>query len=250
MREIFFTKERWRLRGDGGFTGVFHLFKGGRELKGTFASAEAGVNEYRFQALQGSLLWLPQKFEVTNATARVYGGTARFGYLMAPIGTRYAGAGGLRRDVPGRRYRAAGRQPRPPRYPLHGSGDRAHPPRVAARPVLRRASRRRADGGAAACRGTGAGPHRSKRAHERRGAAGEGVGAVRFAPADCARARLARSSPTHSIPSGSRSGPAASRRARRTWSSRGARPGVRTPRSLSTSPAPTGSRATACSRAS
>ena len=75
MREIFFTKERWRLRGDGGFTGVFHLFKGGRELKGTFASAEAGVNEYRFQALQGSLLWLPQKFEVTNATARVYGGT-------------------------------------------------------------------------------------------------------------------------------------------------------------------------------
>ena len=87
MREIFFTKERWRLRGDGGFTGVFHLFKGGRELKGTFASAEAGVNEYRFQALQGSLLWLPQKFEVTNATARVYGGTARFGYLMAPIGT-------------------------------------------------------------------------------------------------------------------------------------------------------------------
>ena len=87
MREIFFAKERWRLKGDGDFTGVFHLFKGGRELKGTFASAEAGVNEYRFQALQGSLLWLPQKFEVTNATARVYGGTAQFGYLMAPIGT-------------------------------------------------------------------------------------------------------------------------------------------------------------------
>jgi hypothetical protein len=88
MREIFFAKERWRLKGDGDFSGVFHLFKGGRELKGTFASAEAGVNEYRFQALQGSLVWLPQKFEVTNATAKVYGGTARFGYLMAPIGTR------------------------------------------------------------------------------------------------------------------------------------------------------------------
>jgi hypothetical protein len=87
MREIFFAKERWRLKGDGDFTGVFHLFKGGRELKGTFASAEAGVNEYRFQALQGSLEWLPQRFEVTNATARVYGGTAQFGYLMAPIGT-------------------------------------------------------------------------------------------------------------------------------------------------------------------
>ena len=79
MREIFFTKETWRLRGDGDFTGTFHLFKGGRELKGTFASAEAGVNEYRFQELRGSLLWLPNKFEVTNATSRVYGGTARFG---------------------------------------------------------------------------------------------------------------------------------------------------------------------------
>ena len=70
MREIFFAKERWRLTGDGDFTGTFHLFKGGRELKGTFASAEAGVNDYRFQALQGSLVWLPQRFEVTDATSR------------------------------------------------------------------------------------------------------------------------------------------------------------------------------------
>ena len=74
MREIFFERERWRLTGDGDFTGTFHLFKGGRELKGTFASAEAGVNDYRFQALRGSLVWLPQKFEVTDATSRVYGG--------------------------------------------------------------------------------------------------------------------------------------------------------------------------------
>ena len=87
MREIFFERERWRLTGDGDFTGTFHLFKGGRELKGTFASTEAGVNDYRFQALRGSLVWLPQKFEVTDATSRVYGGTARFGYMMAPIGT-------------------------------------------------------------------------------------------------------------------------------------------------------------------
>jgi hypothetical protein len=46
------------------------------------------VNEYRFQALQGSLVWLPQRFEVTDATSRVYGGTSRFGFLMAPLGTR------------------------------------------------------------------------------------------------------------------------------------------------------------------
>jgi hypothetical protein len=87
MREIFFTRESWRLTGDGDFTGTFHLFKGGRELKGTFASAEAGVSQFRFQDLRGSLLWLPQKFEVTNATSRVYGGTARFSFGMAPLGT-------------------------------------------------------------------------------------------------------------------------------------------------------------------
>jgi hypothetical protein len=87
MREIFFTKEPWRLRGDGDFTGTFHLFKGGRELKGTFASGDVGVNGYRFQTLRGSLRWLPHTFEVSDASARVYGGTARFGYVMAPIGT-------------------------------------------------------------------------------------------------------------------------------------------------------------------
>ncbi len=41
MREIFFAREKWVLGGEGHFTGVFHLFKGGRELKGDFTSAEA-----------------------------------------------------------------------------------------------------------------------------------------------------------------------------------------------------------------
>ena len=41
MREIFFARENWVLGGEGHFTGVFHLFKGGRELKGDFTSAEA-----------------------------------------------------------------------------------------------------------------------------------------------------------------------------------------------------------------
>ena len=143
MREIFFTKERWRLAGDGDFTGTFHLFKGGRELKGTFASAEAGVNEYRFQALQGSLVWLPQKFEVTDATSRVYGGTARFSYLMAPIGTRTptkAVFDATYRDVD---LGAVQRQPRAARHPLHRPRDGTQPHGVAARPVLGRAARQR-----------------------------------------------------------------------------------------------------------
>ena len=55
-------------------------------LKGTFASPLAGVNAYRFSNLRGSVLWVPEKLEIANASAGLYGGTAKFGYLMAPLG--------------------------------------------------------------------------------------------------------------------------------------------------------------------
>jgi len=45
MREIFFGHETWRVTGDGDFTGVFHLFKGGHDLHGTFTSPIAAVND-------------------------------------------------------------------------------------------------------------------------------------------------------------------------------------------------------------
>ena len=70
----------------GDFTGTFHLFKGGRELKGTFVSPLAGVNDWRFPNLRGSVLWVPDRLEITNATSELYGGTARFDYRMAPFG--------------------------------------------------------------------------------------------------------------------------------------------------------------------
>lgn len=86
MREIFFAGERWRVGGEGTFAGTFHLFKGGRELKGQFASARASVNDYEFSNLAGSLLWVPDRFEVTNAAAGFYGGRAAFEYVLAPLG--------------------------------------------------------------------------------------------------------------------------------------------------------------------
>jgi hypothetical protein len=86
MRELFFARDTFSLHGDGDFTGTFHLFKGGRELKGSFYSRLAGVNAYRFSDLQGSLIWLPDRFEVTEAEARFYGGHSRFTYAMMPLG--------------------------------------------------------------------------------------------------------------------------------------------------------------------
>ncbi len=92
---IWFAHDTFTVMGTGDFTGTFHLFKEqladgrtrtGRELKGTFVSALAGVNAYRFSNLRGSVLWVPEKMEVTDATAAVYGGDARFSYKMAPLG--------------------------------------------------------------------------------------------------------------------------------------------------------------------
>ncbi|MBA2603271.1 MAG: translocation/assembly module TamB domain-containing protein [Acidobacteria bacterium] len=88
QKEIFFHGEPFDVSGKGDFEGVFHLFKGGRELKGTFTSPVAGVNEWRFPSLRGSVLWLPDRLEITDATSGVYGGSARFDYRMAPMGKR------------------------------------------------------------------------------------------------------------------------------------------------------------------
>ena len=86
QKEIFFHGQRFDVSGTGDFNGTFHLFKGGRELKGAFVSPVAGVNDWRFPNLRGSVLWLPDRLEITNATSELYGGTAQFDYRMAPFG--------------------------------------------------------------------------------------------------------------------------------------------------------------------
>ena len=55
QKNIFFHGQKFNVSGTGDFTGTFHLFKGGRELKGTFTSPVAGVNDWRFPNLRGSV---------------------------------------------------------------------------------------------------------------------------------------------------------------------------------------------------
>lgn len=88
QKNIFFHREKFSASGQGEFQGTFHLFKGGRELKGTFTSPMAGVNAWRFPDLKGSVLWVPDRLEVTNATSGLYGGTATFDYRLAPFGRK------------------------------------------------------------------------------------------------------------------------------------------------------------------
>jgi hypothetical protein len=96
MRDIFFADRDFTVEGAGEFNGTFHLFREtvngrsrtGRELKGVFSSPRTGVNRFRFGDVRGALLWVPERFEVTGATATVYGGSAKFDYRLAPLGQR------------------------------------------------------------------------------------------------------------------------------------------------------------------
>lgn len=94
MRELFFETYDFSLAGQTQFSGHFHLFRerlaagdrNGRELKGTFRSARAGLDDYTFDDLRGSVRWTPDLLEVTEASTNLYGGRARFLYRMAPFG--------------------------------------------------------------------------------------------------------------------------------------------------------------------
>ncbi len=90
MRGLFFKDAQWDLTGDGDFTGIFRLIKRGeetdRDLTGTFRSELAGLNDYRFPALYGSLRWTRQAFEVWNAGSKFLGGDAQFTYNIKPFG--------------------------------------------------------------------------------------------------------------------------------------------------------------------
>lgn len=88
QKNIYFNQYKFTAFGQGKFQGTFHLFSGGRELKGTFDSPMAGVNAWRFPDLHGSVLWVPDRLEVTNATSRLYGGSAKFDYKLAPLNVR------------------------------------------------------------------------------------------------------------------------------------------------------------------
>jgi hypothetical protein len=88
MREIFFATSGFDLHGEGDFVGSFHLFKGGRELTGNFYSREAGLDAYRFPELEGALVWVPEKFEVTRASSGFLDGRTVFSYLFTPARER------------------------------------------------------------------------------------------------------------------------------------------------------------------
>lgn len=89
QKQIYFNKEPFTATGSADFEGTYHLFKGGRELKGSWrtpvANVKLGESTWRFPNLHGDVLWLPDRLEVTNAKSALYGGTAEFDYRLLSL---------------------------------------------------------------------------------------------------------------------------------------------------------------------
>jgi hypothetical protein len=85
-RAIFYANERFALHGGGDFAGTVHRYAGGYDITGDFVSPEVGYDDYRFQDFRASVHWVPTRFDVTEAAARLYGGTAGFTYALHPLG--------------------------------------------------------------------------------------------------------------------------------------------------------------------
>ena len=89
QKGIYFKRDRFTANGQADFDGTFHYFKGGRELKGSWrtpvAHVKLGANTWRFPDLEGKVLWLPDRLEVTDASSGFYGGTAQFDYRILSL---------------------------------------------------------------------------------------------------------------------------------------------------------------------
>ena len=149
QKDIFFHGQPFDATGDATFEGTFHYFKGGRELKGGWRSPVAFVtiagNRWRFPNLRGDVLWVPDRLEVTDARADLYGGAAQFDYRLLSLDQQ----SGPRRAVWDARYQQVDLVQltdflETGRDPSGGAGQRREPSGMAAR---RMGPSRRAGGG-------------------------------------------------------------------------------------------------------
>ena len=86
MKDLFWAHDRFTLTGTGEFAGTYHLFKGGRELSGRFASLAMRLNDWRFAGMEGSLVWTRDRFEVMKTRSGFYGGKLVIDFSMKPLG--------------------------------------------------------------------------------------------------------------------------------------------------------------------
>ena len=78
MREIFFADDNFTTSGEGLFTGSFHKFADGYDLRGSITSpvlgVDAGAGRFRFGQLDAQLVWQPDRFDMRDMTSSFLGG--------------------------------------------------------------------------------------------------------------------------------------------------------------------------------
>ena len=80
MREIFFADDNFTTSGESHFTGTFHKFDNGYDLRGSITSPVFGIDssagQFRFPKLDGQLVWQPDRFDMWDVTSTFSGGRA------------------------------------------------------------------------------------------------------------------------------------------------------------------------------
>jgi hypothetical protein len=78
MREIFFADDNFTTSGKGRFTGSFHKFEDGYDLRGAITSPVFGIDtaagRFRFPKLDGQLVWQRDRFDMWDVTSTFLGG--------------------------------------------------------------------------------------------------------------------------------------------------------------------------------
>ena len=81
MREIFFADDNFTTSGDGHFTGSFHKFADGYDLRGAITSSVFGIDfaagQFRFPKFAGQLVWQRDRFDMWDLTSTFLGGRVR-----------------------------------------------------------------------------------------------------------------------------------------------------------------------------
>ena len=191
---------------------MFHLFKGGHDLAGTFKSDVLGWNDYRFPALSGSLHWTPTRLRRHATPARSSTAATRSSPIRSSRSAGRAVDVALRGHATRTSTRRVHRLPATARPAVRRRRVRTQPPRMADGPVRRAPRRRIRHGGAAARRPADDGAGRRPSGADCRRAARMGTvraGAASRAPAGRRGRRRIGSPPTSSSSSRAGSRPSA-----------------------------------------
>jgi hypothetical protein len=93
LKEIFFFGQKFTAAGTGQFTGQFHrLADGAYDVHGAFRTPRLTVSGLEFPNVDGRVVWMPNRLEVSRVKSGFYGGNMNLTYVLD---NRGAGRGNL-----------------------------------------------------------------------------------------------------------------------------------------------------------